>query len=538
MRIDEMKISKKINVLDCTFRDGGYYNLWNFDDQLSKEYFKKISESKIDCIEIGFLFLKDKTKNFGKFAFVNNDFFSKFKVSHKNIAIMFNGSDLLEKNIEKKLEINLPLKKSSNLKLIRIAAHYNEIFKLKKIIKFIQKKNFKVALNLMQITELSKSKILKAVKFIKKNNLADIFYFADSLGSLNPKNTKKICNIINECWKKPFGIHAHDNCGLALNNTIMALKNGATWADATISGMGRGAGNVSTEGLVKKLNAIGFNNYKAKPLKTLSKEKFSEMKKKYGWGKSDYYKLAAKFKIHPTYIQEILSNKNLNQNEINSLIKKLHKHQKNLIKFDSNIINNEIINPKLKKLWNAKNFLKNENLLILGQGDSLKTNKNKIINYKKKYNCKIFSLNLNQYYKHDEVDYLIVTDKIRALLDFQNYTKYKNIIMPRDNFIKILPKNFLNCLNIKNFGMKINSKKILFNNKYCETPTALSLGYAIALGIIGNANQIFLAGFDGYSFKNNYQLEMENLIEDIKKLDFKNIYSITPSKYNIPKHRL
>ena len=47
-----MKISKKINILDCTFRDGGYYNLWNFDEKLSKEYLKRISESKIDYIEI------------------------------------------------------------------------------------------------------------------------------------------------------------------------------------------------------------------------------------------------------------------------------------------------------------------------------------------------------------------------------------------------------------------------------------------------------------------------------------------------------
>ena len=533
-----MKISKKINILDCTFRDGGYYNLWNFDEKLSKEYLKRISESKIDYIEIGFLFLKDKKKIFGKFAFANKKFFAKFKINHKKIAIMFNGSDLLEKNIEEKLEINLPLEKSSNLKLIRIATHYNEIFKLKKIIKFIKKKNFKVAINLMQITELSKSKILKAVKFIENNNLADIFYFADSLGSLNPKNTKKICSIINECWKKPFGIHAHDNCGLALENTITALKNGATWADATISGMGRGAGNVSTESLIRKLNSIGFNDYKFKPLNILAKDKFSEMKKKYGWGKSEYYKLAAKFKIHPTYIQEILSNKNLNQNEINSLIKKLHKYQKNLTKFDSNIINNEIISPNHKKLWNAKNFLKNKNLLILGQGESLKTSRSKIIKYKKKYNCKIFSLNLNQYYKHDEVDYVIVTDKIRALLDFQNYAKYKNIIMPKDNFIKILPKNFIKSLNIKNFGMKINSKRILFNNKYCETPTALSLGYAIGLGVIGNANRIFLAGFDGYPLQNNYQLEMENLIDDIHKMNIKNLYSITPTKYNIKKHKL
>ena len=67
---------------------------------------------------------------------------------------------------------------------------------------------------------------LLASKFINKTK-TDIFYFADSLGSLSPKDTKIITKTIKKHCKKQLGIHAHDNLGNALNNSLSAIKNGA-----------------------------------------------------------------------------------------------------------------------------------------------------------------------------------------------------------------------------------------------------------------------------------------------------------------------
>ena len=46
-------------ILDCTIRDGGYYNKWDFDIDLAKKYIKQIYEANIDCIEIGYRSLKN-----------------------------------------------------------------------------------------------------------------------------------------------------------------------------------------------------------------------------------------------------------------------------------------------------------------------------------------------------------------------------------------------------------------------------------------------------------------------------------------------
>ena len=64
-------------------------------------------------------------------------------------------------------------------------------------------------------------------------------YFADSLGSLNSRTTKEIAKTFRNNWDKDLGIHAHNNLGLALSNSIVANNNGVKWIDCTIHGMGR-----------------------------------------------------------------------------------------------------------------------------------------------------------------------------------------------------------------------------------------------------------------------------------------------------------
>ena len=58
---------KEVNILDCTIRDGGYYNNWNFDIHSVRSYLNQIYKTKIKVVEIGFNFFNEK-KNYGPFA--------------------------------------------------------------------------------------------------------------------------------------------------------------------------------------------------------------------------------------------------------------------------------------------------------------------------------------------------------------------------------------------------------------------------------------------------------------------------------------
>ncbi len=86
---------KKFEILDCTLRDGGYYNNWNFDKKTIQEYLEAISRSQIKFVELGFRF-NDTNKNKGLTAYTEDKLINKLNIPNNiRIGIMINASDLL-----------------------------------------------------------------------------------------------------------------------------------------------------------------------------------------------------------------------------------------------------------------------------------------------------------------------------------------------------------------------------------------------------------------------------------------------------------
>ena len=269
-------IKNKIINLDCTFRDGGYYNNWFFKKSDIDFYIKNISKTKIKYIEIGFRFFN--SKNSGLTAYSSDKFIKSLKINNDlKIGVMINATDFI---LENKLEINRlkeVFPKFNNLAFIRIAFHNKDLNKVAKITKFFSNKGPKIILNLMQISELNKINILKTLKVINKLNI-DAFYIADSFGSLNPGYITNLSKILKRYCKLKLGFHAHDNLSLALKNAQKAIKENFTYIDSTILGMGRGAGNLRTEDIYPYLyedDKIGIES-----LKKIKNKIFKSLKKK------------------------------------------------------------------------------------------------------------------------------------------------------------------------------------------------------------------------------------------------------------------
>ena len=519
-----------LNLLDCTLRDGGYYNNWQFKGKLFKSYVSKLKKSNIDVIEIGFRFFKNNTC--GKFGLTRESLIKKIKFNQKqSLAVMINSADLVnEKNFKNKINNLFVNKSSSKISLVRFATHLRDIRKIIPRIKYVKNLGYKIAINLMQIDKISKSELAMTLKILINSKSVDVFYFADSFGNLNTKKVKEICQIIKKNWNKEFGFHAHDNCGLALKNSLCAISNGAKWIDSTIMGMGRGAGNVSTEDLLKEIKKRKEKKYNLKPILELSKKYFKPLKDKYKWGKSKYYSLSAKKNIHPSYVQEILADQRYKNNQIIEIINELSKVKSSSF---NPLILKDLINKKVNGNWNAKNWCKNKNILILGQGNSLKDNKNKILKLIKNQSCKVLSLNINKMIEEKYIDHFLACHEARVMIDSKKYdTYFKKMIVPTDRFKDILKRKL--SKKIKNYGMLV--KKDIFQQyeKYCVLPSNLAIGYAISLSLIGNSKKIFLAGFDGYKNNHMLNLEMNNFFKILKKhKPALKITSITNTNYKI-----
>ena len=97
----------------------------------------------------------------------------------------------------------------------------------------IRKLGYKIGINLMQISDRSKSEIKNFCDLMRKYDI-DLLYFADSTGSLTKDQTLQIVKSFKKNWSANLGIHAHDNMNMAMENTMIALNNGVNWIDATV----------------------------------------------------------------------------------------------------------------------------------------------------------------------------------------------------------------------------------------------------------------------------------------------------------------
>jgi len=520
-----------IKILDCTLRDGGYYNNWDFDLSLVNKYLASTSQSLIDIIEIGFR-SPQTNKKFGAFYYSSDKTIRSLELSEKQTycvmvnAKSFYGSSSLIKDL-------FSPRNESPLSLVRIAINFNNVTESFDIANALKSLGYDVALNLMQSHGKSDKDYFDTIDRIKKENIIDVIYFADSLGNMHPDNVSSISNIIRDVWKKDIGIHTHNNKNLALINSLSAIDNGVTYIDSTITGMGRGAGNVPTENLLLESKRLGVHLGDAKYLLPTIDD-FNILKNKYKWGSSFYYHFAANHDIHPTYVQSITSDERYSQNEILSALHSLSRI--NSTNFSTDVLRETIYTKKVTKegSWVATDWLKKKDVLIVGAGPSVQKYKKSILKYIKIKKPTVFFLNINNILPHSIADVVVVAHATRALFDRVNYSEFKNLFILPKSRIGSLVENKIDDDRILDYGLiiKQNYFKIKKNHCYLEWP--LAAPYALAIATEACAKSISLVGFDGYPNNDKRHKEMEKVFDKYSNIENKKpVISLTPTIYNI-----
>jgi|TARA_Y100000310_G_scaffold340266_1_gene435410 4-hydroxy 2-oxovalerate aldolase len=531
-------MNKRFKLLDCTLRDGGYYNNWDFKKRLVNDYLNSINKTNIKYVELGFRTL-NKKKIKGNTAYTTDSFINSLNIpKNLKIGVMINASDFLQSNLNNKkaCEQLFPETKKTKIKFVRLACHIHEPFEIVNVINWLKKNNFIVSINLMQISEIRENQIKKICNLSTKLNI-DVLYLADSLGSLKPKETCKMVNLFKKYWKGNLGIHAHNNMKLAFTNSVAANSNGAEWVDSTVLGMGRGPGNAKTEEIVKYFFKKKSNKINGKVLKNLINKHFLSLRQKYKWGANKYYYLAAKNKIHPTYIQEILFDKRYSKFSylkiINNL-KKIDTRKYNPFKLMRSM-DFFIGNPK--GLWSPLSLLQNKKVLIIGAGNSVSKYKKSLETFVQKYNVYVICLNTVRNFNNSLINLRAICHPLRILSDvfFHNHS-IKNLVLP----VSMIPKKIYKLYKIQNrkildYGLSVKSNNsININKNYCILPKPLVVGYSLAIAISGKASHIFLAGFDGYKIDDPRNDETNQIFKILNKKYSKNfLISLTPTKYKL-----
>ena len=523
----------KLTVLDCTLRDGGYYNSWEFSNDLINEYLVAMQSANIDVVEIGFRFIKNQGFK-GACAFSTDTFLENLNIPRDlKISVMINAADLFyETNTKKSLNKLFPNSHvNSKVDIVRIASHFDELNVSIEASNWLSEKGFDVGINLMQISDRSEKQIEEFAKLANDKSIK-VVYFADSLGSLRPVDIKKIVKVLSENCIKPIGVHAHDNMSLALLNTLEALNYGATWLDSTVMGMGRGPGNVKTENLLFEIENLREKPLNILPLMTFSSKYLKPLQKKYQWGTNLYYYLAGKFGIHPTYIQEMLVDPRFNEEDIISVIKNLKLSGGKKFSFNNLHGARNFYKNKKNGNWVPAKEISEKKVLILAPGPSLKKYKKEIEDYIIKNNLIVIALNSDQIINPDLINYRAACHPLRLLADMPTYKLLKQPLITPYSMLPEVIKKELNKDNILDFGIQIDPPLFSVDKNSCKIPNLLVLGYALGVVKSGKVSKIFLAGFDGYPTGDVRNNEVEDVINSFL-IAFKemNLISITPTSY-------
>ena len=300
---DLLSVRQDIRVVDATIRDGGLCNNFRFDDKFIKDLYQANVKAGVDYMEFGYKASKEifNEDDFGKWKFCNDSDIRKIVGDNKTglkIAVM---ADVGRTDFQKDI---IP-KKDSPIDLVRIATYINTIPAAVEMIENCAKKGYETTINIMAVSKANTDDIKTALDILGQSPV-NAFYIVDSYG---PEQSRKLANLYCEYadkYGKSVGIHAHNNQQLAFANTIEAMTQGVSYLDATVDGMGRGAGNCALELL---LGFLKNPKYKVAPILKIIEEHTEKLKAEgVKWGYDIPYMLTGQLNTHPrpaiSYVKE------------------------------------------------------------------------------------------------------------------------------------------------------------------------------------------------------------------------------------------
>lgn len=294
---DLLSVRQDIRVVDATIRDGGLCNDFRFDDKFVKDLYAANVKAGVDYMEFGYKASREifDEKDFGKWKFCKDEDIRKIVGDNKTnlkIAVM---ADVGRTDFK----TDIISKKDSPIDLIRVATYINTIPAAIEMIEDAAKKGYETTINIMAVSKARTEDIKAALEALGKTPV-NAFYIVDSYGSIYPEEARRLADMygeIAEKYKKSVGIHAHNNQQLAFANTIEAMTYGASYLDATVDGMGRGAGNCALELL---LGFLKNPKYKVDPIVKIIEEHTSKFREQgVKWGYDIPYMLTGQYNTHP-----------------------------------------------------------------------------------------------------------------------------------------------------------------------------------------------------------------------------------------------
>lgn len=524
-----------VQLLDCTLRDGGYINDWEFGYDNIVSIFERLADSNVDIIELGFLDSRREYDN-NRTIFPDTESLGLTykKLDKKNsltVAMIDFGTCPIE---------NIEDSEKTVIDGIRV------IFKKEKMIpalEFCQKvKNlgYKIFTQAVSITAYNDDEL---VELARRVNELDPYALSivDTYGLLHQNNLMHILEVFDDRLSDSIriGYHSHNNFQLGYSNCIEVINHDSKHdilVDGSLYGMGKSAGNAPIELIAMYLNNNLNKKYDINQMLEIIEVNLMDFYKMSPWGYNFFYYIAASNKCHPNYVSYLMNKNTLSIKSINEILLKLEGDKKLL--YDAELIEELYCNYQKNEISDTddmiclKEKLSSKTIMVLGPGKNLELQKQKVsdfINEKKP-----FVISINFIPEKTDIDMVFLSNSKRQKTLIGNLKRFdKNPeIVATSNVIKT-EKTFDYNLN---YGSLLDEEEEIKDNSLI-----MFLKVLIKLQI----NEVYLAGFDGYSSKemNYFNTNMEydfakeksgylnNYTNKFLKKGLINVTFITDTKY-------
>jgi 4-hydroxy 2-oxovalerate aldolase len=473
---------KSIQVLDCTLRDGGYINGWNFGETGIHTVLNALDKSKVEIIEVGFLSNRiEKNNDLSKFRTIQ-DMSIKVDISNEsNMKVCMINFGEYDFN-------DLPHAEEVKIKGIRVAFHKKDMDEAMIFSSKLIDKGYLVFIQPMVAANYNDEEYVKLIQLANKIK-PYAFYIVDSFGEMDQEAVEKYFHLVESNLFDDIyvGFHSHNNLQLSYSNAqylINLNKNRNLIIDSSIHGMGRGAGNLNTELFMEYLNKRFSGKYLIDPLLTAIDFVIKPIYSEKPWGYSLPHYLSAINNCHPNYATYLDDLSTLTVTDINNILKILDQDMKN--NFDEQYIKS-LYNKYQMEVKSSRDdinvlskYVSQKDILLIAPGKSIIYESAKITEFIKSNEVVVFGVNFQP--EDFNVDFLFYSNKRRY--------QQSNFIAPTRTICTS------NIVDNKTEHFIVNYQALTTNVEAVEDNSGLMI---LKLLQKLNVKKVFLAGFDGYS---------------------------------------
>lgn len=322
-----------IKLLDCTLRDGGYVNKWNFGKNVIDDIMSKMFKTNVDIIEAGFI--RDVEYDCAKAVFCD--------LSQLDTIIEYNGIDKEGYELASMAEIAHPIPLSyiteaanTTCDIIRVIVwkskhteNGEEVDALQESFEYckgIIEKGYKLCVQPNRTDQYSDEEFVNMLKMFASLNPYAI-YVVDSWGTMYSNKVLHYMEIADRILPKEIaiGFHGHNNMMQAFSTAEKIIERDfdrLIILDASVDGIGRGAGNLNLELIAKYLNQEKKANYILTPIYEIYDEYIKPLKNRYTWGSSLPFMISADNNANPNYATDF-DNEHLRLTQMSDLYQKM-----------------------------------------------------------------------------------------------------------------------------------------------------------------------------------------------------------------------